>query len=89
MKVTRTTPLQSVESTRGVRDRAPAPSEAPAKDSVTLSSDAAFVDRARESVREQPVRSELVDQVKASIQAGTFDASVDLDATVGSLLADL
>lgn len=89
MKVTRTTPLQSVESTRTARDRTPAQAGAPAKDSVTLSSDAAFVDKARESVREQPVRSELVEQVKASIEAGTFDASVDLDATVGSLLADL
>jgi flagellar biosynthesis anti-sigma factor FlgM len=89
MKVTRTTPLQAVEPTRDVRERAPTQSESPAADSVTLSSDAAFVDRARASVTDQPVRTELVEQVKASIQAGTFEASVDLEATVGSLLADL
>jgi hypothetical protein len=36
-----------------------------------------------------PVRRDLVDEVRASIAAGTFDRSVDLDTVVDALLAEL
>ena len=89
MKVTRTTPVQAPEPVQQARERAPAPRES-GKDSVTLSGDVAFVERAREAAAKAPeVRPDVVADVKAQLAAGTFESNVDMDATVQSMLADL
>ena len=88
MKVTRTTPLQAVQPAKPTKGRA-APTREPARDSVTLSGDVAFVERARDATKPQGVRADLVAEVKAQLANGTFEQGVDMDETVQSMLADL
>lgn len=89
MKITRTTPVQALQSVKPAADKAGASSSSEGKDKVTLSADAAFVQRARETAKQPEVRSDLVAEVKAQLASGTFEQSVDMDATASSLLADL
>lgn len=80
-----TTPTEAVaQSGDGARSAA-----TPMGDSVKLSRHAAFVADAVASADPSPFRSDLVDQVKAELQAGTFEANTDLDAALEGLLTDL
>lgn len=56
---------------------------------VSLSSDAGFVDSMREKASPAPFRQDLVNEVKAQLAAGTFDASVDMGRVVDGLMAGL
>jgi anti-sigma28 factor (negative regulator of flagellin synthesis) len=57
---------------------------------VEVSDAARFVERIREAVRkEEPIRTDEVERVRAAVQAGTYESSVDLDEMVNRLLGDL
>jgi len=59
-------------------------------DQVKISPDAQWISELRAEARRQPaVRSELVNEVRAQLDAGTFEQSVDMDAVLEGLLADL
>ncbi len=89
MKVTRTTPVQALQSVKAPADKPGSSNSAEGRDKVTLSADAAFVQRARDAAQSSDVRTDLVAEVKAQLANGTFEQSVDMDATVSSVLADL
>ena len=56
---------------------------------VSMSSDAAGSESLRaESQKLGPIRTEVVAETRAQLNAGTFEQSVDLDSLVDSLLAD-
>jgi len=62
--------------------------EAPAH--VSISSDAQWISGLRDSAAaSEPVREDLVAEVKAQIAAGTFESSVDMDDVLDGLMADL
>lgn len=69
------------------------PEEPPSDDAakVSLSRDAAFLAdmKARSSEARPKVRDELVEQVKAELEAGTFEENSDVQRVVNGLLADL
>jgi len=59
-------------------------------DQVKISPDAQWISELRAEARRQPaIRDELVSEVRAQLDAGTFEASVDMDAVLEGLLADL
>jgi flagellar biosynthesis anti-sigma factor FlgM len=57
---------------------------------VSISSEAQFVSRVKHDARDlRVVRPEVVDDVRQRVLNGTFDATVDMESVVDSLLADL
>jgi hypothetical protein len=61
-----------------------------APEKVEVSDAARFVERMREAARnEERARTDEVDRVRAALDAGTYESSVDLDAVVNRLLGDL
>ncbi|MCB9672276.1 MAG: flagellar biosynthesis anti-sigma factor FlgM [Alphaproteobacteria bacterium] len=89
MKVSRTPPVQPVEAPKPRPERASTDSSPP-QDTVTFSSSTAFVQKARDAAAAGPdFRSDVVEEVKASLADGTFEQSVDMDAAMDALLADL
>lgn len=89
MKVSRTSPVHQVEPTKPRPERAAASAPAP-ESPVTLSGATAFVQKARDAAAVgTPFRSEVVEDVRASLEAGTFEQSVDMDEAMDALLADL
>lgn len=57
---------------------------------VSLSADASWVASVRAEAGALPeVREDVVANVRAAVENGTFDASVDMDSVVDGLLADL
>jgi len=91
MKVSGIGSLQSIGSVKSTS----APSEAgrsansSGATTVSMSSDAAWIESLRaESQKLGPIRSEVVAETRAQLNAGTFEQSVDLDSLVDSLLAD-
>ncbi len=71
--------------------RTPTPADAPhaprrAPDTVDLSEQARYLDALRTGA---DVRTDLVQRVRAEIEAGTYDTSDKLDAAVENLLDDL
>jgi flagellar biosynthesis anti-sigma factor FlgM len=90
MKISRSQHVQPVEPVKARPERAQTGSEAPPKDTVTLSSSAGFVETAREAAASGPTfRPEVVADVKAALADGSFESSLDMDAAMDSLLADL
>ncbi len=91
MKIQSTPPIAPVE-TPTTSSGGPA-SEGAGADSpatkVSLSSDAGFVDQMRDKASPAPFREDVVEQVKAQLADGTFEASVDMDRVVGGLMAGL
>lgn len=89
MKVSPTSSIQPVEPVKGRPERAAAGSSPP-QDTVTLSSSTSFVEKAREAARAGPqFRHDVVAEVRESIANGSFEKSIDFDAAMDSLLADL
>lgn len=58
-------------------------------DKVTLSKDATFVASMREKAQPNPIREDVVAEVKAQLADGTFEDHIDLERVVDSLLAEL
>ncbi len=54
-------------------------------DQVELSDSARLLAK----IRENPVRSELIDRVRAEIDAGSYETEDKLDAAIEELLSDL
>ena len=88
MKITSTTPIQQISDHQGSSRAAEARQE-PRADRVTLSSDASFLGSVRDSASPAPFRQDLVNDISAQIQAGTFESGVDMDHVLDSMLADL
>ena len=89
MKIARSSPVQPVEPTTPRNERSP-PGATPPQDTVTLSSSAAFVERARQAAADgPPLRPDVVSDVKQALEAGTFEQSVDFQSVLDGLLADL
>lgn len=81
-------PQQAIVSERdGGARSAEARAQTPAQPAAQVQR-SAFA-RALENAEPASVRRDLVAEVRAQLAAGTFEDSVDLDATVNSLLADL
>ena len=58
----------------------------PASDRIELSANAGWLDR----IHQLPeVRTDLVEQVRAQIAAGTYDAEARVDAILDDLLSDV
>lgn len=57
---------------------------------VSLSSDASFISSLQQQSREMPaIREDVVAGVRQAIEDGSFEQSVDMDAVVDGLMADL
>lgn len=90
MKVSRTSAIQQVEPAKHRPERSQATAPVPGESPVTLSGSTAFVQKAREAAAAgTPFRSQVVEEVKASLEAGTFEQSIDVAETMDALLADL
>ena len=92
MKITGNLPIHAVYGTQGSARRGATqanPGSGPAAQ-VQLSQDASWISALREEARsEGVVRTDVVEETRAQLAAGTLDADVDLDAVVDNLLADL
>lgn len=92
MKITGPPPIQATYGTQGISRRAQTPSaqgSGPAAQ-VSLSTDASWISELREQARaDTATRTDVVEETKAQLQAGTLDGDVDLDAVIDSLLAEL
>jgi hypothetical protein len=56
---------------------------------TSLSTEAAWLNAVRAEARQPPqIRSELVDSVRAELDAGTFEQNVDMDHVLDGLLAE-
>ncbi len=63
---------------------------AEASTKVSISAEAQFVAKLKSEARDTRVmRPEVVEDVRQRVLSGTFDATVDLESVVDSLLADL
>lgn len=84
-----TPPTTGVEREGRPRPRAGAPADPATR--VSISAEAAFVQRVRTELAETDgsPRRDLIDEVRAQVDAGTFERTVDLDTVIDSLLADL
>jgi flagellar biosynthesis anti-sigma factor FlgM len=91
MKISGLGPLQSVESVKS-SSRPSGGSQVAASNNATtvsVSKDAAWVQSLRGQAQQMsPVRAQVVAETRAQLENGTFEASVDLDSLVDSLLAD-
>lgn len=90
MKITGTSPLQAVYGTQATRPTKVArPGSGPAAQ-VSISRDAAWISEMRHEARTQEnVRTRVVEEVRASVQDGSFEAGVDLNHVIDGLLGDL
>jgi flagellar biosynthesis anti-sigma factor FlgM len=89
MKVSPTQAIGHVDAPKPRAERAAAGAPPP-QDRVTLSPAAEFVEAARDAAaQDPPFRADVVADVKAQLAAGTFEQSVDFDAALDGLLADL
>lgn len=86
-------PLSSALNTLDAEARTRTTRHAPAAEpsaKVSISAEAQFVAKLRSEARDtRVVRPEVVEDVRQRVLAGTFDATVDLESVVDSLLADL
>ncbi len=92
MKITSTSPLtQPVPTTTGGRsaENGEAASRASTVDKVSLSAHANFVAEMREQAGPPEFRQDVVDQVKAQLANGTFEASIDTGRMLDGLLGAL
>jgi flagellar biosynthesis anti-sigma factor FlgM len=91
MKIQSAPPIAPVETpttSSGGTSNQPAEADSPAT-RVSLSSESGFVDAMRDKASPAPFRQDVVDQVKAQLADGTFEASVDMDRVVDGLMAGL
>jgi flagellar biosynthesis anti-sigma factor FlgM len=89
MKIQSLPPIAPVESQAPSTGRAAPEKAGDPATKVSLSKDAAFVDEMREKASPAPFRADLVAEIKAQVQAGTFEATVDPDRVVDGLMAGL
>jgi anti-sigma28 factor (negative regulator of flagellin synthesis) len=91
MKITNTPPVQAVyEVSRAAPAAGPAQSSSEPHASVSISSDAQWLSELRDTAEPfGPVREGLVSEVQSQIADGSFASSVDMDAVLDELLADL
>ena len=90
MKITGTLPLQAVYGNQATRPAKVArPSSGPAAQ-VNISRDAAWISELRHQARTQePVRPRVVEEVRAAVQDGSFESTIDLNHVIDGLLGDL
>ena len=93
MKITRTNDIQPVVQSRS-KGRGPKPGGPPPADGgptrATLSKDAGFVNSVRnEAATSSDVRPDKVAEAKSLLASGSLENSVDMNAMVDSVLADL
>jgi len=89
MKIQSMPPVAPVDAPSSQGPRADAQSHEQPATKVSLSKDAAFVEGMREQASPAPFREDLVAEVRAQLDAGTFEAGVDMDRVVGGLMAGL
>jgi flagellar biosynthesis anti-sigma factor FlgM len=83
-------PIFSVAKARPAAEQPQSAGPGGATDKVQLSGDARWISELRAQARQVPgVREELVAEVKAQLADGTFESTVDMDAVLDGLLADL
>lgn len=91
MKISGLGPLQSVEPVKSSSRPSEGSQVATSNNATTVSvsKDAAWVESLRSTAQQlNPVRANVVAETRAQLENGTFEASVDLDSLVDSLLAD-
>jgi len=90
MKVHPTLPPTQVKGAElGPRASPKASGKEPAA-KVSLSSDAEFVSALQKEAADTPeIREDVVAETRAAIEDGSFEDSVDMEAVIDSLLADL
>ena len=93
MKINGFNNISGVQSVRGGVATGSSSSPKPtfgASTTVSVSNEANWVSSLQSTASSVPeVRSSVVSEVRAQLQAGTFESSVDMDSLVNSLLADL
>lgn len=91
MKIYGSHPIQSVQQVRGAGSEAKQPSqESGDAASVSISSEAAWVADLRADAESfNDVRPDVVEEVRAQLEAGTFEQHVDMDAAIDALLGEL
>ncbi len=93
MKITRTNDIQPVVQSRS-QGRGPKAGGSPSADGgptrASLSKDAGFVNSIRnEAAASTDVRPEKVAEAKSLLASGTLESSVDMNAMLDSMMADL
>ena len=93
MKITGNTPINAVHGPQGAaraRGTTRAEGSGPAAQ-VQLSADASWISALRDAVgaAETGIRTDVVEETRNQLRAGTLDADVDLGAVIDSLLAEL
>lgn len=92
MKITRTSDIQATQPVRseGARTRPQAQHSDGGPTKASLSEDGAFVSSVRsEAKASADIRPEKVAEAKAMLAGGSLETSVNMDAMVNSLMADL
>jgi len=91
MKITSTSQLTQPTVTHGSRASQPSGSatKGSAVDRVSLSPNANFVAEMRDQAGPAEFRQDVVDQVKAQLADGSFEASIDMDAVIDGLMGEL
>lgn len=91
MKIYGSPPVQSVQSVRGAGSEAKqASQDSGDAASVSISSEATWVADLRADAESfNDVRPDVVEEVRAQLEAGTFEAGVDMDAAIDALLGEL
>ena len=91
MKINGPGPIKGVvETGKAQRSKAgSSPAGGPAA-KVSVSGDAAWIAALQfEASQISQVREDVVAETRAQLEAGTFEQSIDMEALVGNLLADL
>jgi flagellar biosynthesis anti-sigma factor FlgM len=91
MKISGLGPLQSVDSVKSSSRPSGGQQVASSNNATTVSvsKDASWIESLRaEAQQMSPVRADVVAETRAQLKNGTFEASVDFDSLVDSLLAD-
>ncbi len=91
MKIYGSPPVQSVQQVRGAGQEAQqAGQDSGDAASVSISSEANWIaDLRADAASFNDVRLDVVDEVRSQLEAGTFEAGVDMDAAIDSLLGEL
>ena len=93
MKITRTNDIQPAVQSQSQSRGSKAPAQSSADGGPTrasLSKDASFVNSVREEARaSSDVRPDKVAEAKALLEGGNLEASIDMDAMLDSVMADL
>jgi len=91
MKITSTSPLTQPAVSQGSRagQSSEGSTKGSAVDRVSLSPHANFVAEMRDQAGPAEFRQEVVDQVKAQLADGSFEASVDIDSVIDGLMGAL